>query len=61
MERMVTAVEIARRHHISDKRLRGILRRDWPWPRCKHDFWTFPAGSEQAAMMEMIAKRLAAA
>ncbi|UZW54163.1 hypothetical protein NUH86_11565 [Sphingobium sp. JS3065] len=59
MEPMVTAVGVARRHNISDKRLRGILRRDWPWARRKNDFWTFPADSEQAAMMEMIAKRLA--
>ncbi|WP_238564921.1 hypothetical protein [Sphingobium bisphenolivorans] len=56
---MVTAVEVARSHGISDKRLRGVLRLEWPWPRRKHDYWTFPAGSEQAVKMDSIARRLA--
>ncbi len=59
MEAMVTAVEVARRHGISDKRLRGALRTEWPWQRRKHDFWTFPAGSDQAEKMDSIARRLA--
>lgn len=58
MEPMITAVEVARRHGLSDKRLRAALRAEWPWPRRKHDFWTFPAGSEQAVKMDGIARRL---
>lgn len=59
MEQLVTAVELARKYDISDKRLRGALRAEWRWPRRKNDFWTFPAGSEQAAKMESVARRLA--
>lgn len=59
MDKMIRAVDLATKYGLSDKVLRGHLRKEWPWQRKLNDFWTFPADSEQAEKMEAVAKRLA--
>jgi hypothetical protein len=59
---MVTAEELASRYGFPNaKRLRGQLRKEWPgiYPRTRYDRWSYPVHSEEAQLMEAVARRLA--